>query len=123
MKLALFKKMPTSLLKDPTLLMRGKFSLIWMFKRVLAELKLETEKVEEAKFVTLLLNPEGADLWNEAQEAPWPLLYVIARIMKPKVVVETGVQERRSSASFLWAMERNNFGTLYSIEFVRHLVS
>lgn len=43
-------------------------------------------------------------------------LYAITRILKPKVVVETGVNEGYSSQAILSAMNLNNFGKLYSID-------
>jgi len=43
-------------------------------------------------------------------------LYIITRILKPKVVIETGVFEGHSSLAFLIALEENNEGSLYSID-------
>ena len=43
-------------------------------------------------------------------------LYTITRILKPKIVVETGVNEGYSSQAILSAMNLNNFGKLYSID-------
>lgn len=45
-----------------------------------------------------------------------PTLYVICRITSPRIVVETGVSEGFSSAFILKAMEKNNYGHLYSID-------
>jgi predicted O-methyltransferase YrrM len=44
------------------------------------------------------------------------LLYIITRIMKPNVVVETGVASGVSSAYILQALEDNEKGELYSID-------
>lgn len=45
------------------------------------------------------------------------LLYAIVRLLKPKVIVETGGTPGKTSAFFLQAMERNGFGHLYTIDF------
>lgn len=45
-----------------------------------------------------------------------PTLYVLCRIFKPVIVVETGVAEGISSAFFLKALEANKKGNLYSID-------
>lgn len=44
------------------------------------------------------------------------LLYIITRIMKPNVVVETGVASGASSTYILQALEDNKKGKLYSID-------
>ena len=43
-------------------------------------------------------------------------LYIITRILKPIIVIETGVFEGHSAISVLLAMEANNKGFLYSID-------
>jgi len=45
-----------------------------------------------------------------------PMLYVIVRILRPSIVVETGVGPGASSAFILRALEVNGFGKLYSID-------
>lgn len=45
-----------------------------------------------------------------------PELYVIVRILKPSIVVETGVAAGLSSAFILRALEDNNEGVLYSVD-------
>lgn len=47
----------------------------------------------------------------------YAMLYFLARILKPGVIVETGVAAGYSSASFLVAIERNAVGKLYSSDF------
>ena len=44
------------------------------------------------------------------------LLYIIIRLLRPSVVVETGVASGRSSAAILQALSDNNKGFLYSID-------
>ena len=43
-------------------------------------------------------------------------LYAVARLLKPKVVVETGVADGRSSFIIISALERNGCGALYSFD-------
>jgi len=45
-----------------------------------------------------------------------PLLYLICRITKPEIVVETGVKDGFSSSFILFALEMNKKGRLYSID-------
>jgi predicted O-methyltransferase YrrM len=45
------------------------------------------------------------------------LLYLCVRAVKPELVVETGVGAGFSTAYILEALERNNYGKLYSIDF------
>jgi len=45
-----------------------------------------------------------------------PIIYTIIRYFKPKIVVETGVANGASSTFILSALEKNNFGKLYSID-------
>lgn len=44
------------------------------------------------------------------------ILYLIARILKPEAVVETGVASGRSSSFILQALAHNDFGKLHSVE-------
>ena len=44
------------------------------------------------------------------------LLYVICRVMKPTNVIETGVASGASSAFILLGLDKNQHGTLYSID-------
>jgi predicted O-methyltransferase YrrM len=46
-----------------------------------------------------------------------PVLYVICRLLKPKIVVETGVASGVSSTYILHALHKNAEGKLYSIDF------
>ena len=47
----------------------------------------------------------------------YPLLYFFARLLKPEVIVETGVAAGFSSLAFLMAIEKNCGGYLYSSDF------
>lgn len=46
-----------------------------------------------------------------------PILYVICRVLKPRIVIETGVASGVSSTYILHALDRNKLGTLYSVDF------
>ena len=48
-------------------------------------------------------------------------LYVIARVLKPENIIETGVAQGKSSAILLLALERNNRGYLSSIDVTNRL--
>ncbi|MCJ7805185.1 class I SAM-dependent methyltransferase [Patescibacteria group bacterium] len=50
-------------------------------------------------------------------------LYVIVRILRPEVVVETGVAAGISSAFILQALQDNGEGTLYSIDFPNYALT
>lgn len=43
-------------------------------------------------------------------------LYAVCKVLKPKIVVETGVRRGESSAFILQAMQENKIGRLYSID-------
>lgn len=49
-------------------------------------------------------------------DSTYTLLYVICRILQPRIIVETGVASGFSSASMLQALEDNGVGELYSID-------
>jgi hypothetical protein len=51
-----------------------------------------------------------------AYYSPAPELYVVARALKPRVIVETGVASGLSSAHLLRALAENGRGELYSID-------
>jgi predicted O-methyltransferase YrrM len=53
---------------------------------------------------------------NMAMVLRAPTLYVVCRLVKPQIVVETGVAEGFSSAFILQALKMNNKGKLYSID-------
>lgn len=64
-----------------------------------------------------------------SKEKPYPIdysinsdsrkfLYILCRIVKPKNIIETGVAYGLSSIYILKALDKNNFGTLHSIDSV-----
>lgn len=48
-------------------------------------------------------------------------LYIIIRLFKPKIVIETGVENGFSSTFILEALKNNGLGELYSIEILKTL--
>jgi len=59
---------------------------------------------------------EGIKLGSLPYRTLAPILYLICRIKKPKVVVETGVASGFSSSFILKALQENSIGKLYSID-------
>jgi predicted O-methyltransferase YrrM len=47
----------------------------------------------------------------------YPFLYFITRVMRPSIIVETGVAAGFSSCAFLMALSKNEEGVLYSSDF------
>ena len=81
--------------------------------------------IKMLKFITILTNAQKElvvrhsneiDVKNLDFDEYHRALYIMTRILKPKVVVETGVFEGHSSLSILLALEENNKGYLYSID-------
>lgn len=77
-------------------------------------------KIDHSQFMRELLSRAGIkkgffDL-SMACLLRAPTLYVICRIIRPEIVVETGVANGFSSAFILHALEENNLGRLYSID-------
>jgi predicted O-methyltransferase YrrM len=48
------------------------------------------------------------------------MLYLLTRMSKPDIVVETGVASGRSSSAILFALKENNKGKLYSIDLPKY---
>ncbi len=57
-----------------------------------------------------------ASRWSPMSPEECNYLYMICRMLKPRHIVETGVQHGLSSAFFLKALERNGSGVLHSID-------
>ena len=60
---------------------------------------------------------EGFLYFNMLNLTRTPLIYLICRLLRPQVVVETGVSDGFSSSFILKALQENNQGRLYSIDF------
>jgi len=76
------------------------------------ETEKETKKINE--YASLKLKDIKFDLGGSAQIE---LIYFLTRYLKPKIVFETGVAAGFSSASILEALNKNDFGILYSSDF------
>ncbi len=106
---------------------RKKLQMVVLHNSITVSVKLLLGEVDPRLEDEILeLETFGDDLWNELRSrAPrWtPLsraecnyLYMICRMVKPKHIVETGVQHGLSSAYFLKALERNGSGMLHSVD-------
>lgn len=79
---------------------------------------LEEEVLELEAFEESLWNQlhTRASRWPPMSRAECNYLYMICRMLKPRNIVETGVQHGLSSTYFLKALERNGSGTLHSVD-------
>lgn len=105
---------------------RGDNIVTWPFRRVLAEVKFERSKTNQIQFVKFLAQVPSTEVEKTRDEIDHlnfgfnpkfrSALYMLIRILKPEVVIETGVAAGASSLLMLLAMERNMKGELYSID-------
>ena len=81
--------------------------------------------IKMLKFITILTSAQKElvtkynneiDVKNLDFDEYHRALYIMTRILKPEIVIETGVFEGHSSLSVLLAVEENNKGFLYSID-------
>lgn len=98
------------------------------YKRMIARLlnisPLEVDRIYKeiinSKFMQEILNRSGMKNgffdFNMAMVLRAPTLYVACRLLRPEIVVETGVADGFSSAFILYALENNKKGHLYSID-------
>lgn len=83
-----------------------------LYTKSIGELLNNKKFFEELRTVAEVKKPEGIDGFGEWRK----LLYLIIRIFKPEVVIETGVFDGLSSAAILQALEDNGKGSLTSID-------
>jgi predicted O-methyltransferase YrrM len=106
-------------LKTPSLLKRGT-PLLWPIQRAYTEWVLESKNQSEAELIMSLTGIDQTGIQKIIAETDLEprarLQYALVRIIKPRLVVETGVNRGLSSAAILTAMERNQIGELYSID-------
>lgn len=57
------------------------------------------------------------DIWMQVL-----LLYTVMRLLKPSIVVETGVASGISTSFILLALEHNQYGSLYSIDLPTYMI-
>ena len=116
----------SEMLKHPSLassVLSGDFDKIYCqyWKKKLAEAEKFHDLVFNSDEKDLIkkiskLNHEILNDKNATIEAYYITLYFLVRIIKPEIIVETGVHRGVSSLFVLQAMHENNKGTLYSID-------
>lgn len=77
-------------------------------------------EIEESPFMQEIINKTGSRRgffdFSMSSVLRAPTLYTLCRIIKPEIIVETGVADGFSSAFILNALEVNQKGHLYSID-------
>ncbi|MGC8571349.1 MAG: class I SAM-dependent methyltransferase [Caldivirga sp.] len=68
----------------------------------------------------LRMRLRGKRLWGALSPEKRPILYVLIKLLKPKIAVETGVGAGVSTTVILSALNELNDGFLYSIEVSRY---
>jgi len=64
-----------------------------------------------------IAHQKGIPLGGMTTSGRGPILYVICRVLRPRIVLETGVASGVSSTYILHALDRNKLGMLYSVDF------
>jgi hypothetical protein len=86
----------------------------------LAEVERFYREIDDSEFMKIIISSAGIKKgyfdFSMASILRAPTLYVLCRIMRPEIVVETGVANGFSSAFILYALEKNGKGKLYSID-------
>lgn len=79
------------------------------------------QKLEEQLLIEALNSHAMRHEFHKYQAGDFDVifLYILVRMMKPDVVVETGICAGRSSTAMLEALKMNDRGTLYSIDLPR----
>src|SRR5438093_5549680 len=101
-----------------TRLLLGKRYYVWQLSRFLAVspmivLRLLSERTSVKEYVAKRIAEVDLPLSGIAMGR---VVYVLMRVLKPLKVVETGVASGVSSTYILSALEKNQSGTLYSVE-------
>ena len=106
-------------IKHPTLLfkyLRRERNLADFFGAKKSEVKAYLSEADQITNELALKLPKNARLGTMVSPLRGPIVYVCVRILKPDVMVETGVASGSSSVYILHAMELNRKGFLYSID-------
>jgi hypothetical protein len=92
-------------------------------KQLIANMSICTDRIQEYWQEIQLKKELYTDIRNALIVSPYgflqqspEFLYVIVRVLKPEIVIETGVAAGISSAFILQALEDNDKGKLYSID-------
>ncbi len=85
-----------------------------------SEIKAYFDELNNSKFIdklTTKLDPYS-NIQTGSMMSPLrgPMLYVMMRVIQPKIIVETGVASGASSSFLLKALQKNNSGHLHSID-------
>jgi predicted O-methyltransferase YrrM len=91
-------------------------NLVNFFNAERSEVKAYLREADNITHELALKLPKNAKLGTMLSPLRGPIVYVCVRILKPDVMVETGVASGSSSAYILHAMELNRKGFLYSID-------
>ncbi|MEM2990319.1 MAG: class I SAM-dependent methyltransferase, partial [Halobacteria archaeon] len=91
--------------------------LAWKLSRFLNDKNISRyiKEAKEDRLINSRLLEKTGYSWRDID----PLgivVYAVVRSLKPKIVVETGVQSGISSLYILQALKKNNYGFLYSID-------
>jgi len=86
-------------------------------EKILGDLKIDSQKIKE---ILRAVKKKGfmrhKFSFGHAGDLEVIMLYTLVRVLKPNIVVETGVASGRSSWAILDALKDNNDGKLYSID-------
>jgi len=114
-------------LAHPNSLMRYAIAYVRKYSRLARFLHVSVEEIKRL-YVELYADPFFAEMRAKSDSVGAPLhagmlsplqapaLYVMARVTRPQIVVETGVANGWSTSFILKALERNDAGRLYSID-------
>src|SRR5574341_235122 len=91
-------------------------NLLWIISNSVSSLDILLMKFAENNSIKIRHYLDEANVNVLSKSDYHRFLYVIVRILKPNIMVETGVNEGFSSQAILSAMYINNFGKLYSID-------
>ncbi len=85
-----------------------------------SEIKAYFDELNNSKFIDKLTTKLApySNIQTGSMMSPLrgPILYVMMRVIQPKIIVETGVASGASSSFLLKALQKNNSGHLHSID-------
>jgi hypothetical protein len=108
-----------TLIKHPALLFKyllRERNLANFFGVEKGEVKAYLLEANQITYELALRLPKNVKLGTMISPLRGPIVYVCVRILKPDIMVETGVASGSSSAYILHAMDLNRKGFLYSID-------
>jgi len=85
-----------------------------------SEIKAYFDELNNSKFIDKLTTKLApySNIQTGSMMSPLrgPMLYIMMRVIQPKIIVETGVASGASSSFLLKALQKNNSGHLHSID-------